>query len=947
MTKLRQFAATLRLTTRRVRNQWAASLAVLFAMAALVAVWVGLPMYAEAASRQLLSIEVDENASESVPFGYLFGYNRLSGGPKSWTDLAPADDFLRGADAPFGSAILTNGRLIETLPYELVLDLDSDTSDSRLKGFPITSASNFAESVRFVDGRLAEPATNLLSGLEANLDAAIATQIGVVVDQQITIVNPRAPLDDPQRTLVVTIVGLWTHRDTSDQPARPEERFAFAPVLRRSLVLPEETMIDAYDNATTSQFANVQWLVLLDANSTRTSDIDDLIRRTDRINRTVDELVPGTRLLASPEQPLRRFEQRVTNLENGLAAYSLPTLLLILSVVGLLIGSTMRNRRSELAMLRARGVSRLRIGITAFIEALVMTVLAAALGFAGARFVAQLIARTQTFLEFGDGIAIDPRLTPRSLASLGTAASLLVTMQVVPVLTASRKALDRTSRDAGSIRKPWWQRSYLDLLYVAFVVFFAWWILNSDARTGDLVDDPVVIALPAATALAAGLLVLRIFPAVMALFASFAERTRSTAALLAFRRASRLHGTIAAPLLLIVITGSLAIYTGSLAKTLDLQLLDQVYHQVGAANVLTDNGRPIGGAWRIEDGSSRPPAVAVSNRSATQSEINQIWGVERASRFSNIPASLQLAGGDRVGSVFAGVDPEPFAQLAFWRDDYAPTSLASLMAHLQATPDSVLLPRSVLRSEGLSVGDQITLNLRVSGAEASYSAVIVGVFDQFPTWYPAIDLPLVVGNITDAQARLGSIESGSLLIQPNELARDATQLRSDLGQLGIEPDPRRSPEMLVEQAQLRPERQGIFGLLTLSFVLSAAFTILGFVFYAVFGFTSQVTELGVLRAMGLRYRSLLSLVGLDLLIVAVTGIFLAVGTGIAMSKWYLPRLIDTPSGSAPALLQEVDWIAAMGISVGLAVALGVVGVLLLSGLRRVRLSEAIKLGGVQ
>ncbi len=945
MARLRQFGATLALSVRRIRNRWASSLAVLLAMAALISVWVGLPMYAESASRQLLSIEVDETATDSVPFGYLFGYNRLSGGPKSWAELKPADDFLRGDDAPFGSAILANGRRLVTLPHTLVLDPQSDIADARLEGYPLTSASVFADTVRIVDGRLAEPVADTAAGIEANLEASIAAELGVVAGQQILAVNPRVPLDSDQRTLDITVTGLWVQRDVTDDPQRPEERFGFSPVLRRSLVVPEATLIDAFDRASPNQFANAQWLVLLDANTVRTSDVDDLIRRTDRVNRTVDELVPGTRELASPERTLRRFEQRVNNLENGLAAYSLPTLIVVLAVVGLLVGSTVRNRRAELAMLRGRGVSRARIGITALVEAVLLAGVAGLLGIFGGRAVASLVARTQTFLQFGDGIGIEPRLTPRALAALGTALVVLVVMQVAPVLVASRRALDDAARDSGALRKPWWQRIYLDLVLVAMVALFGWWILRTDAAGGDLVDDPVVIALPAATAIAVGLLALRLFPVVMGAIARILERTNSTAALLAFRRASRVRGAAAAPLLLIIITGSLAIYTGSLARTLDLQLLDRAFHQVGGTSALTDEGRPIAGSWRIEDGSPRPGPVVATNRGATRAELDKVWGIERASRLSKMTGAVGFAGGDQVGVTVAGVDPEPFAELAFWRDDYARGPLAQLMANLEATPDSVLFPRSLLQSSGLTVGETATLTIRVDGAQTAYRVVIVGSFNQFPTWYPATDLPLVVSNITDAEARLGIIEGSSVLLEPNDRARDTAQLRSDLSALGVDVDASTAPREIIGRAQLRPERQGIFGLLTLSFGLSAALTVLGFVFYAAFGFRDQVTELGVLRALGLRSRGLNTLIGLDLLIVAASGILLAIGTGIAMSRWFLPRLIDTPAGSAPRLLPEIDWLAATGITAGLAIALTVVAILLLAGLRRVRLFEAIKLGG--
>jgi len=63
-----------------------------------------------------------------------------------------------------------------------------------------------------------------------------------------------------------------------------------------------------------------------------------------------------------------------------------------------------------------------------------------------------------------------------------------------------------------------------------------------------------------------------------------------------------------------------------------------------------------------------------------------------------------------------------------------------------------------------------------------------------------------------------------------------------------------------------------------------------------------------------------------------------------MARWYLPELVDSPTGSAPVLIQEIDWQAALGITALLAAVLALSAIALTVVLRRVRLFEAIKVG---
>lgn len=88
----------------------------------------------------------------------------------------------------------------------------------------------------------------------------------------------------------------------------------------------------------------------------------------------------------------------------------------------------------------------------------------------------------------------------------------------------------------------------------------------------------------------------------------------------------------------------------------------------------------------------------------------------------------------------------------------------------------------------------------------------------------------------------------------------------------------------------------------------------------------------------------MAVVALDLLVVSAVGVGVGALAGIAMARWYLPQLVANPAGSAPRMLQEIDWEAAVGIPAALAVVLAVSTLVLLIILRKIRLFAAVKVG---
>ena len=720
--------------------------------------------------------------------------------------------------------------------------------------------------------------------------------------------------------------------------------------MRQSLVVTEAGFKTGLAPLGDSMVSNAQWLVLLDSSTVTTDTVDALLGRTDDINRAVDDRLAGTRLLISPERSLVGYQDQVARVNNGLSAFSIPTLALVVFVAGLVAAMSWSQRAAETDLLRRRGVSAHLIMTSSAIEAVIIAGFALVLGLGLAVAVASVMAKTSTFLHFDGGVELAMSATSRARRAAIGVGLLVAALQLAPSLGVYRWSERTLSRRAETrLGPPWWQRVYLDIAVIAAVGFFAWFVLRSDALRGDLLDDPVVILLPAALSVSAGLVVLRILPPVLERLSNVLERTKSTSLLLVVRRAARVPAALAAPLMLLVVTGALSVYTASLARTLDLQLLDQAYHQVGGANSVVgeDGGERsvfelVNGRPRVVRGGGGPPV--------DPSAYARVWGLDSATRLAQLPArAIGVGGGTIIPVELTAIDTSTFAGTAFWRDDYATQPLPVLLDRLDATPDGVLMHRQAMRANSLRVGDVVDVVVTVGDRGVDIPMVIVGAFDQFPTWSPANEFTPIVVSLNDLEARVGfSVARRVVFSRDGDAGSgviDDLQTRADLNRVGVASTTRvESAAEIADRAQTRPERQGVFGLLTVSFALSSILTLAAFVFYAAFGFRQQLTEVGMLRAVGLRLRSLFVLVGCDLLLVALVGTGAAVLTGVGMARVVLPRLVGTPSGSAPVLLQETDWAATTAIAVALVLAFVLVTALVLAGLRRIRLFEAIKLG---
>ena len=631
-----------------------------------------------------------------------------------------------------------------------------------------------------------------------------------------------------------------------------------------------------------------------------------------------------------------------------------------MTFIGLVVSLSVGRQRNEIAVLRSRGATIAQVLGIATLEAVLLGAVALIIGSPAGEAIAQMIGQTRSFLDFSAEADLRVDVTTSALRFGILAVGLALVAQVMPTFGAARHTIVTYKLErARTLRPPWWQRAWLDIMLLIPAIYGAYLLReqgsivlpgNDGALNNDPFQNPLLFLVPALGIFALTLFFLRLLPWFMALLAWIIARMGSVGMLLATRQLSRSPGVYTGPMILLVLTLSLSAFTATLARTLDNHLFDQTYYKIGAdmrvvelGELKDDSGSPFGDL-AASGGSADEEALGPRWLFLPVSEYLKAPGVEAATRVGTYESSTQLSGNRQTGT-FIGVDRVDFPAISYWRWDFAPSHLADMMNALALAQDGVLLPRNFMAQHALQVGDTLQVTVNTYGQRTESTFTVVGGFDLFPTWYADDDGPLFVGNLDYVFQQAGGQFPYNVWLT-TEPGADYEQIVDDMRGLNLRVLDWRAAPLEIAEAQKSPERQGLFGILSVGFGAAAVLTVLGFLLYAFFSFRQRFIELGVLRAVGLSSWQMTVFLAWELAFLILTGIVLGTFLGAWTSELFIPYLqvgADAVSRTPPYLV-EVAWPAITRIyalfGMLFVVALSILVVLLM----RMKIFQAIKLG---
>lgn len=891
----------------------------------------------------------EEHPQTRPPFAFLFRYVGAWHGALEWEEIQAANAYLttRAADDLGLPLAASPVRHVRTAKWRLFPADEAAYAGTRepLEWLSLGFLDDLDAHAEVIEGASLPNSGGTEGGLPVLVSQPLANQLGLQVGETYTLFEPSGT----GTALSIRIAGVWRPADQDPTywlyPAR-----SFDEVLLTS----ERAFRQRVAPAVEGEVDQAAWYLVADGSGVTSGDVPRLLSRIAAARAKLDGLLPNATLDASPEEALQTYRQATTRLTLLLFTFSVPIVGLVFYFVTLVAGMLTRRQRGETVVLRSRGTTRAQIVGPYVLQGLLLGLPALALGWPLGRAAAALMAHTRSFLTFSSPSSpISPLMTWSAMRFGILAVVISILAVVLPALTIARHTIVTHQQElARALCCPWWQRYFLDAALLIPAIY-GYFLLRrptsslssplSSLAQGDLFSNPLLFLVPALFIFAWALVLLRLLPHLMRGLAQLSRRARGAVPLLVFHDLSRQAGRVAGPLLLLVLTTALATFSASVALTLDHHLRDRVYYRVGADLRLAEQGETSGG----DSSTFGEPASAEGGEDEEWvflpiAEHLELPGVRAAARVGDYPATANL-GGQVENGRFVGLDRLDFPGVAFYRADFAPQSLEALMNALAAEHRAVLVQRAFMARHDLQIGDPLNLTVDVLGERARIEFVVAGALDLFPTLYPQ-DGPFFVGNLRYLFERLGGLYPYDVWLAT---APDTTEaIVAVLNERGVPVISTWDARQIIAEEQRRPQRQGLFGLLTLGFLAAGLLTVLGLTLHALLAFREHTIELGVLRALGFSRRQMRLYLSGTQVILLLVGLLSGTALGLVTGRLFIPFLraeAGLHPGTPPFIVRtawnDVAFIYGL-FAVTAAVSIG----LTLFLLRRMRVYEAIKMG---
>jgi ABC-type lipoprotein release transport system permease subunit len=444
------------------------------------------------------------------------------------------------------------------------------------------------------------------------------------------------------------------------------------------LFTTQETILEQVARVYPGLYTDVTWFFYLDRDGIRARDVDVIQDAIRSMEYDVRANLPRSSWALDLDRVLERYQEQ-------LLLARIPLFLMVFLVAGILVyylslvaGLLVRSRSAEISMLKSRGATTFQVGLLALVEGLLLAVPAVILGPLLALGLAGALGRF-FFGEAGGGVPLPLALSSQAFL-LGVGGSLLaVAVITIATLMAARHGIVQFHQiGARPPRSPFIQRYYLDLLLLALIGLL-WWQLQTrgsflvrSLETRELAIDFSLLLGPVLGLLALGLLVLRLFPVAVALLARVAEPIGPVWLVQGLRHVARdpiLPGSL---VLLLMLATALGVLGSAFSATLERGQRDRAWYAAGAD-------------LRLQHLGDRTPTPLLGLAELA----GRVRSVERAAEVQRASGSLLTSGFSTTGVAVLAVDQEHFAQVAWYRPDFAGgKSLESLTRGLAPFPSS-------------------------------------------------------------------------------------------------------------------------------------------------------------------------------------------------------------------------------------------------------------------
>ena len=470
----------------------------------------------------------------------------------------------------------------------------------------------------------------------------------------------------------VVISGSYVRTDPEDPIWRLYDRLldSFASGSFRSMpfLMSEGSFLNGLGGSFEDMDSSYGWLLSVDSSRLNAGNSTHTRQSIVGMSLGLSSALLSYRQITELDQALADYDRRLLFSKLQMFVVLILIAVVVLYYVVTLSSLVAEQRKGEIGLLQGRGATERQILTVFVLEGATIAALAMVLAPFLAALAVGLLGYTPAFSDLSGGTRLPITMTRGAfiMSALGGALSFGALM--IPAFQMSRSTVSQGRQEAARPSPlSTFQRYYLDvMLLVVGIVLFRQLSEQGSLAARDLLGEVVVnqmlLAVPALVLVAAAIVLLRLFPLVMTLASRLLAPYLPPGIVMGLWQMARNPTHYARLALLLILMAGLGIFAASFGGTLERSFEERVLYESGADIRLT--------------------RLTLNNRGPTRplvepyEEMDEVVGAAPVLRQSG--SDLTLDRGE-TGFEALSVDSTRFADVAWFRDDFADRPLPELM----------------------------------------------------------------------------------------------------------------------------------------------------------------------------------------------------------------------------------------------------------------------------
>lgn len=912
-----------------------------------VSLTTSIPMYTDGALKNLIYKELEDHTT-GLPAGALtIRYQTIASQYPDVEQVSAIQDYISNSipkDANFPVERFVPVLSLKNQQVKPAKGQDVDSSKRRQMG--ITSMAGIEDEITIVDGQLfsEKSSKNIIEAIVPRESLSIYNYpVGTIFEY---------PVQGSKtvKSIQVKVVGSFEPKD-----ANSTFWFQGKDALKNMLIIHDQVMVEELLNKGVP--LNVgNWMYAFDLKDIQSSQMNSAIRWLENLDIQLNRVLPNTKVEISFLELLQKFSVQNKQLSILLFTLAAPILVLVFYFITMNARQSLERQRGDIAVLRSRGGSASQVFWIYLLEGILLGALALVIGPVLGYLMAKSLGSSSGFLYFVNRKAVTIDITFDVILYAILAVGIAIIASVLPALSYARQSIVSHKQDlARATKSPMWQKAFLDVVLLG-IAGYGWYLfqqrkvnLVSSGLTSDQLQiEPLLFFVPAIFLFACGLLFIRLFPWVLKLVFLLTKRFRSIPVYLTMTQLSRSAKQYHPVMLLLTLTLGLGVYSAATARTIDLNSTESSLYQYGTDVVMEAqwasqiDQEALRKAW--ENSNGQPPDLSKLPLKYLEPPFEVFRNLEGAEGVARVlKQKVNISVGNKglgQGNMMA-IDNADFAKVAYFKRDLYPESIhpfdyLNLLGKHEA---AMLVSQKFMDKNGLEPGMIITLVIKQRPVEF----VLYAGVPYWPTMYPD-EAPFFVVNLDYVNDQIPlepynvwikKAENGSVIAMMQELVKNNTYLVS------VED----YKSEMIRQLK-HPSKGGVYGVLSLGFLVSIFISLLGYILYWFFALSQRTVQFGILRASGLTRAELTIMLVLEQLLTAGTSIIIGLISGQLASRIFIPFMQSSSSAQKqvppfqvvfdPADLTNLLTVVLFMMAIGVAV--------LVIRIRSLRVHQAVKLG---